>query len=206
MSNKEEPKETTNKVEKKPITKKIIIIAIVVILLALSPFGVKWFTESKQNDVAKIETLEKELKVLEKKQDQEFDNFAFSGNYYTLAEEIAEKHLEIEAAKASLTIKYTIVPIIAGCVLLFILILVFAISAMVSGFNKIDEQAAKTRKARQAERVKMGRHKIVLDVIDRRNNEDVKLKPLKCPSCNASVEHDAKKCEYCGTSLIKVKK
>ena len=211
LNKKQQEEITTTKKEEPKKTKKVVLIVIAILiaisLIAIAPIGIKTFKESKVKQQVKIEKIENEIIELEQQKQEEFFDNAFSDKYYDLATEIKEANMELSAAKSGLTIKYTILPIIVIIVIMTIALFTIVIKTMVSGFNSLKPP---THSPFQNHRVQMGQHKVVLDIIDRRlkdeQNKDIKLKPLKCPSCRANVEHEATKCEYCGTSLIKVKK
>jgi rRNA maturation endonuclease Nob1 len=74
---------------------------------------------------------------------------------------------------------------------------------MTPAFNRFSQQARLHQQVADQQ-------KVVFDMLNRKivqeEMSNTKLKPLKCPSCKANVDHNAKKCEYCGTSLIREKK
>ncbi len=210
MTKEKEVKETKVKDENKKDNKKIkIIIALVIaaILIAITPFGISWYKESKSEVKVSIQKLEDELDTLEQEKHDVFMDEGFSDRYYELAKEIDKVSTELASKQAGLVIKYNILPIIIIGIIAAISIAITVGKIIAKSFDNIP----KTNNVIQNQhRVQMGQHKVVLDIIDRRLDEEskkeTKLKPLKCPSCKANISHEATKCEYCGTSIVKVKK
>ena len=205
MTKKDEIK-ATKKEEPKKDTKKIkIIIAIiaVIILIAIAPFGIKWYKESKSDTRVAIQQLKDEIDLLEKDQQDIFMNSGFSDEYYEKAKEIDKLSIELVSKETGLTVKYTILPIIIIGITVVTTLGILLAKLIAKSFDNItfNNQLETNKKHLRAKQ-----QKVVLDVIDRRNNEETKIKALKCPSCKANISHDATKCEYCGTSLVKVKK
>lgn len=201
---KEETKEI--KKEDKKDNKKIkIIIAVIIalVLIALAPFGISWYKESRNEVKVSIQKLEDELDTLEQEKHEVFMDEGFSDRYYELAKEIDTVSTELVSKEAGLVIKYTILPIIIIGIIIVVTIAITIGKLIAKSFNNI---TTTTTNIQNQHKVQMGRHKVVLDIIDRRLDEESKLKPLKCPSCKANISHEATKCEYCGTSVIKVKK
>lgn len=201
---KEETKEI--KKEDKKDNKKIkIIIAVIIalVLIALAPFGINWYKESRNEVKVSIQKLEDELDTLEQEKHEVFMDEGFSDRYYELAKEIDTVSTELVSKEAGLVIKYTILPIIIIGIIIVVTIAITIGKLIAKSFNNI---TTTTTNIQNQHKVQMGRHKVVLDIIDRRLDEESKLKPLKCPSCKANISHEATKCEYCGTSVIKVKK
>ena len=201
-------KQETKKEENKPKNIKKIIITVIIILALIigTPFGYNFYKESKSEAKINIQKLEDELDTLEQEKHEVFMDEAFSDRYYELAKEIDEVSTKLTASKANLTIMYNILPIIIIGVIVVILAGIALGKLIASSFSKMTFASPVSNQ----HKVVMGQHKVVLDIVDRRlkeeSNKDTKLKPLKCPSCKANVDHEATKCEYCGTSLIKVKK
>jgi len=205
---KEETKEI--KKEDKKDNKKIkIIIAVIIalVLIALAPFGISWYKESRNEVKVSIQKLEDELDTLEQEKHEVFMDEGFSDRYYELAKKIDKVSTELVSKEAGLVIKYTILPIIIIGIIIVVTIAITIGKLIAKSFNNI---TTTTTNIQNQHKVQMGRHKVVLDIIDRRLDEEskkeTKLKPLKCPSCKANISHEATKCEYCGTSVIKVKK
>jgi H+/gluconate symporter-like permease len=206
---KEETKDTKKEETKKDNKKIKIIIALIIaaVLIALTPFGINWYKESKSEVKVSIQKLEDELDTLEKEKHEVFMDEGFSDSYYDLAEEIDKVSTELASKQAGLVIKYNILPIIIIGIIVAIAIAITIGKIIAKSFDSIP----KTNNVIQNHhRIQMGQHKVVLDIIDRRLDEEskkeTKLKPLKCPSCKANISHEATKCEYCGTSVVKVKK
>lgn len=210
MAKEKEEKEKQKKEEPKKDNQKIkIIIALIIaaVLIALTPFGINWYKESKSEVKVSIQKLEDELDILEQEKHEVFMDEGFSNRYYELAKKIDKVSTELVYKEDSLVIKYTILPIIIIGIIIVVTIAITIAKLIAKSFNNI---TTTTTNIQNQHKVEMGHHKVVLDIIDRRLDEEskkeTKLKPLKCPSCKANISHEATKCEYCGTSVITVKK
>ena len=204
----EEPKN----IEKKNIGKYIrigILVLLVVLAIGFGPTIYDKFETSKYNAEKSLEKLEEKKIDLDVEQNAEFKENGFSKKYYTLENDIDKVREDIAIKKASISFKYTFLPIIVSAVLVAIVLFGIIINIVVSDMKKMTPAFNRLGKNFAHHQQVMDQQKAVFDLLNRRiEQEDLKntkLKPLKCPSCKANVEHGAKKCEYCGTSLIREK-
>lgn len=187
--------------EKSKIKKIITTILIIVVIIALvvsSPFIYKAIDAAKTKEEKILETLKNQEIELDVQQNEEFKDNGFSKKYYELKEQIKDISFQVTSLEASITFRYTFLPIIIIALIVVIGGISFVINIIVKDFQKMTPKLNHTAfRLRPHDKTVLNRHDI---------NHPTKLKPLKCPSCKANLEHGALKCEYCGTSVIKVKK
>lgn len=201
------------KTEKKKISGYIFMGFIFLIVISAIIFGPKVYQKvniGKENEIKKIEKLEKENINLEVEKDTEFENNGFSKKYYELDNKIDKNKNKITAAEANITFKYTFLPIIITTALVAFVLFGIVFNIMVSDMKKMTPKLNKLGKTFGVNQQVSEQQKAIFDLLNRRLEQEelknTKLKPLKCPSCKANIEHNAKKCDYCGTSLIREKK
>lgn len=188
--------------KEKSKTKKIItiilIIAAVVALVISSPFIYKAVDAAKKSEEKTLETLKEQKVDLEIQKNDEFFDNSFSKKYYELKDQLNDINVQITTLEASIAFRYNFLPIIIIALIVVIGGISLVINIMVKDFQKMTPKLNHTAfRIRPYDRTVLNRHDI---------DRPTKLKPLKCPSCKANLEHGALKCEYCGTSVIKVKK
>lgn len=187
--------------EKSKLKKVIITILIIVAIIALaisSPFIYKAIDASKAKEEKILETLKKQEIELGVQEKEEFKDNGFSKKYYELKEQLKDVSFQVTSLEASITFKYTFLPIIIIALIVVIGGISLVINIVVKDFQKMTPKLNHAAfRLRPYDKTILNRHDI---------NHPTKLKPLKCPSCKANLEHGALKCEYCGTSVIKVKK
>lgn len=187
--------------EKSKLKKVIITILIIVAIIALvisSPFIYKAIDAAKKSEEKTLEALKEQKVDLEIQKNDEFFDNSFSKKYYELKDQLNDINVQITTLEASITFRYTFLPIIIIALIVVIGGISLVINIMVKDFQKMTPKLNHAAfRLRPYDKTILNRHDI---------NHPTKLKPLKCPSCKANLEHGALKCEYCGTSVIKVKK
>ena len=187
--------------EKSKLKKVIITLLIIVAIIALaisSPFIYKAIDAAKKSEEKTLEALKEQKVDLEIQKNDEFFDNSFSKKYYELKDQLNDINIQITTLEASITFRYTFLPIIIIALIVVIGGISLVINIMVKDFQKMTPKLNHAAfRLRPYDKTVLNRHDI---------NHPTKLKPLKCPSCKANLEHGALKCEYCGTSVIKVKK
>jgi uncharacterized protein YpmB len=187
--------------EKSKLKKVIITILIIVAIIALvisSPFIYKAIDAAKKSEEKTLEALKEQKVDLEIQKNDEFFDNSFSKKYYELKDQLNDINVQITTLEASITFRYTFLPIIIIALIVVIGGISLVINIVVKDFQKMTPKLNHAAfRLRPYDKTILNRHDI---------NPPTKLKPLKCPSCKANLEHGALKCEYCGTSVIKVKK
>lgn len=187
--------------EKSKLKKVIITLLIIVAIIALaisSPFIYKAIDAAKKSEEKTLEALKEQKVDLEIQKNDEFFDNSFSKKYYELKDQLNDINIQITTLEASITFRYTFLPIIIVALIVVIGGISLVINIVVKDFQKMTPKLNHAAfRLRPYDKTVLNRHDI---------NHPTKLKPLKCPSCKANLEHGALKCEYCGTSVIKVKK
>ena len=179
-----------------------MIIIFITVLISLTPIGIKFYNESKNEMNSSIKNIQEELTTTETEQGKVLLEEGFSKNYYELAEKIDGKSTELMRLKTKKRIIYTIIPIIVLGSIILIGSLIMIGNIIADSFRKIPiNQTDKSKNI-----FKKDNQKVVLHIIDRSKPENIDIKPLKCPSCKANLTHHETKCEYCGTNIVKTKK
>ena len=193
-------KQTTKKPTKTKKYLTIILIAIIIVALIISSPAIYTAMnnakadEEKTLEVLKTQKIEKELE-----KDKEFKSDGFSQKYYELKDELNDLNIKVNTLEASITFKYTFLPIIIIALVVVVGGFSLVISIIVKDFQKM------TPNLKQIQlRIQPADPRTILNRYE--PERPTKLKPLKCPSCKANLEHGAVKCEYCGTSVVKEKK
>jgi flagellar basal body-associated protein FliL len=196
--------------EKVKLIKIIILVAVIICILAFGPTLYNKFETAKYNEQQEVKKLEDKKIDLELAQKAEFKEEGFTKKYYTLENDMNDIKSKIAKKEASITFKYTFLPIIVTAIIVAVLLIVFVIKIIVSDMNKMTPAFSNLGYHARIQKQVADQQKVVFDLLNRKITQEelanTKLKPLKCPSCKANVEHGAKKCDYCGTSLIRVKK
>ena len=200
---------STHKVKFSLIKIGILVLAIISIVI-FGPIVYNKIDTAKYNAQQEVEKLKDKKIDIELEKKAEFKENGFTKKYYTLENDIDKINGEINSKEGSITFKYTFLPIIITAIIVAVLMFLFIINIVVSDMNKMTRSISKNGSHMNLHKQVADQQKVVFDMLNRRIEQvemaNTKLKPLKCPSCKANVEHDAKKCEYCGTSLIRVKK
>lgn len=196
--------------EKTKLIKIIILIAIIICIFAFGPTLYNKFETAKYNEQQEVKKLEDKKIDIEVEQKAEFKEEGFTKKYYTLENDLNDIKSEITKKEASITFRYTFLPIIVTAIIVAAFLIGFVIKLIVSDMNKMTPSFNHLGHHARLSKQVADQQKVVFDLLNRKITQEelanTKLKPLKCPSCKANVEHGAKKCEYCGTSLIRVKK
>ena len=206
---KTEAKNDTQKA-KTSLIKIIIIIAIIISINTLGPLIHIKIETAKYNEQQEIIKLEEQKIELEAEKTAVFKKNGFTKKYYTLENDLDKIKEKIASKESTISFRYTFLPIIVTAVLVAILLFGFVLSIIISDVKRFSHSFPKSSHHMNIHKQVADQQKVVFDLLNRRIQQEelknTKLKPLKCPSCKANVEHDATKCEYCGTSLIRVKK
>lgn len=198
------------KKEKIKLIKIIILLALIICIFAFGPSLYNKFETAKYNEQQEVKKLEDKKIDIEVEKKAEFKENGFTKKYYTLENDLNDIKSEINKKEASIAFRYTFLPIIITAIVVASLLIGFVIKIIVSDMNKMTPAFSRLGHHARMQQQVADQQKVVFDLLNRKITQDelanTKLKPLKCPSCKANVEHGAKKCEYCGTNLIRVKK
>lgn len=196
--------------EKIKLVKIIILVAVIICVFAFGPTLYNKFETAKYNEQQEVKKLEDKKIDIEVEKKAEFKENGFTKKYYTLENDLNDMNSEINKKEASITFRYTFLPIIVTAIIVAALLIGFVIKLIVTDMNKMTPSFSRLGYHARLHQQVADQQKVVFDLLNRKITQEelsnTKLKPLKCPSCKANVEHGAKKCEYCGTSLIRVKK
>lgn len=196
---------------------KIIIGIVILILVATLPFLISKVNEKNSKIKTEIVELKEQQSDLKVKKNQEFTSNGFTKYYYELEEELLNTQQKIKDNEMKIETS-SVLLILGGVIIIFIVIGTIFIRLTSFSFSRILSFGGKDGKNHfslfssfsNTHKTILNHQERIFNIIDKRLEQEelknTKLKALKCPSCRANVSHDATKCEYCGTSLIKVKK
>lgn len=208
--------EQLNQMKKKKKSK-IIIGIIILILIATLPFVIPKINEQQSkidNEIAELQDKQTDLKA---QKSQEFKINGFTKKYYEIEQELSNINQQIQDKEMKQE-SFFVIFILGGAVLFFIIIVSTFIRFTSFSFSRVLSFGGKNGESHfslfnsfsNTHKTILNHQERIFNIIDKSLEQEelknTKLKALKCPSCKANVSHDATKCEYCGTNLIKVKK
>ena len=124
--------------EKTKLIKIIILIAIIICIFAFGPTLYNKFETAKYNEQQEVKKLEDKKIDIEVEQKAEFKEEGFTKKYYTLENDMNNIKSEIAKKEASITFKYTFLPIIVTAIIVAAFLIGFVIVFDIKNPRTID--------------------------------------------------------------------